>query len=79
MKKLFSLKGCKIFPVGEQNYALKEGGLLMIYTSYSMTYILVGIEICIICMRFEKFVEFLINFSKHLCRFLFFHKLHHFQ
>lgn len=32
---------------------LKEaprGGLLMIYTSYSMTYILVGIEICIICM-----------------------------
>ena len=50
MKKLFSLKGCKIFPVGEQNYALKEGGLLMIYTSYSMTYILVGIEICIICM-----------------------------
>ena len=27
-----------------------KGGLLMIYTSYSMTYILVGIEICIICM-----------------------------
>ena len=32
---------------------LKEnprGGLLMIYTSYSMTYILVGIEICFISM-----------------------------
>ena len=28
MEKLFSLKGCKIFPVGEQNYALKEGGLV---------------------------------------------------
>lgn len=27
-----------------------KGGLLMIYTSYSMTYILVGIEICFICM-----------------------------
>ncbi len=28
MKKLFSLRRNKIFPVGKQNYALKEGGLV---------------------------------------------------